>query len=193
MKFYVYAYLRDDETPYYIGKGSGRRAYSTVRAIKRPKDDNRIVILQEGLTEQEAFDLESWLIGGLGRKDLGTGILRNRSAGGEGAAGAKWSEESRKKLAKTNTGKKHSEESKRKMAAKAVGRKDTEETRRKKSVASKARPLPKEFLECMEGEFWTGRQHSEATKRKISETKKRKFLQKLNSSVQSFPIQTGVQ
>ena len=86
--FYVYAYLRADHTPYYIGKGSGKRAWSKgSKEIGLTADSSKIVILVDNLDETTAFEYERKLITLLGRKDIGTGILRNRSAGGEGNAG----------------------------------------------------------------------------------------------------------
>jgi hypothetical protein len=87
-RFYTYAYLRKDRTPYYIGKGSGRRIFvNQGKSCKKPKDKSRIIFLKQNLTEEEAFKHEVYMIALYGRKDLGTGILRNRTDGGEGASG----------------------------------------------------------------------------------------------------------
>lgn len=118
-KFYVYAFLRDKNSaggkrgsPYYIGKGSGVRAWSNSgRATKKPVDPSRIVLLKANLTESEAFDWEIFYIAHYGRLDNGTGILRNKTDGGEGVAGVDYS-------GKRNNfyGKKHSDATKQKLS-----------------------------------------------------------------------------
>lgn len=99
--YYVYAYLREDGTPYYIGKGKDKRAYVIHRRSNGtnllPKDKNNIKIIAHKLFEHEAFLLEQYLILTYGRKDLGTGILQNMANGGEGRTGPiTYSEESKK-------------------------------------------------------------------------------------------------
>jgi hypothetical protein len=84
--YYTYAYLREDKTPYYIGKGTENRIYSTQKRVKQPKDKSRIIFLKQNLTEEEAFKHERYMIAVFGRKDLGTGILRNMTDGGEGSS-----------------------------------------------------------------------------------------------------------
>jgi hypothetical protein len=90
-QFYAYLWLRRDGTPYYAGKGTGRRAFTSKGhgGIHCPKDESRILIFERA-TEAEAFATEIELIANWGRKDIGTGCLRNRTNGGEGVSGGHW-------------------------------------------------------------------------------------------------------
>lgn len=83
-EYYTYAYLREDKTPYYIGKGKSDRVFRrNKKDIKPPKNKTRIIFLKKNLTEEEAFKHEIYMISIFGRKDLGTGILHNRTDGGD--------------------------------------------------------------------------------------------------------------
>ena len=174
--YYTYAYLREDRTPYYIGKGTGNRIYSTWRINNPPKDKSRIIFLKQNLTEEEAFKHEIYMIAVFGRKDLGTGILRNRTDGGEGSSGAIRSEETRRKISEASKGRTLSEEHKRKLIEANKGKTHSEESKRKMSEAHKnpSEETKRKMSEAKKGKTpWNkGKTHSEETKRKISEAKK---------------------
>ena len=111
--YYVYEYLREDLTPYYVGKGKNTRWRDKHSVAVPPKDRVRFVATE--LTELQAFDLEKQLILDYGRKDLGTGPLRNLTSGGEGISGFKHSNETKKLLRQHQLGKPKSEEAIRKQ------------------------------------------------------------------------------
>jgi hypothetical protein len=171
-KYYTYAYLRIDRTPYYIGKGSGNRAYKVhQKGIQLPKDKSRIIFLKRNLTEQEAFKHEVYMIAVFGRIDLGTGILHNRTNGGDGASGFIFTEESKLKMSEAQKGKILSEQHKRKISESTKGVSKTEETKARMSEAQKGKLFSEESKLKM-SEAQKGKKHTEETKRKKSESLK---------------------
>lgn len=141
--YYTYAYLRKDGSPYYIGKGRDNRIYTKNKVITTPNDKSRIIFLKKNLTEGGAFKHEIYMIAILGRKDLGTGMLRNRTDGGEGTSGWTPSKETREKMRKAKIGKTQSKEHIRKNREAQIGKTHSEETKKKisQSRIGKKHPL----------------------------------------------------
>jgi hypothetical protein len=130
--YYVYQYIREDQTPYYIGMGKDVRAWASHRrsngAEIKPKDDIRIQLLTENLSEQEAWDLEIELIAKYGLKSAG-GILVNMTYGGEGGTP---SQEMKDHMSRILTGRKkppRTEEHKRNHAKAMAKRRGTSNTK----------------------------------------------------------------
>jgi hypothetical protein len=165
---YIYAYIREDGTPYYIGKGVGRRCNAPHgKHIAVPKDKSRIVVMESNLSQIGALALERRYIEWHGRKANGTGILRNLTDGGEGISGYRHTEEYKKQSSEARKGKNSywfgkkipreyvekskatrlgmtlTEEHKRKISESNKGKSISDETKRKLSIANKGRPSPR--------------------------------------------------
>lgn len=154
--FYVYILYRDIEMrdPFYVGKGKRDRIahheaevrnakYSNVRkanAIKKRLRELGYVpkaIFADGLSENEAFAVEEWLIDWFGRLDLKTGRLTNATNGGEGISGFQHSKETKIKVSEAQRRYHQDPEYKEKHRQINIGRVHTQETRAKLSRVRK--------------------------------------------------------
>ncbi|AIX30769.1 hypothetical protein Syn7803US37_292 [Synechococcus phage ACG-2014f] len=81
--WYVYLYLREDRTPYYVGKGTRNRCHAKNRTCEVPPAD-RITIVKYFQDEDESYAYEEWLIRLYGIKRTG-GILENKTIGRSGS------------------------------------------------------------------------------------------------------------
>jgi hypothetical protein len=173
--FYTYAYLREDGTPYYIGKGKGNRAWDKgSRKTPPPTDSSRILILKKGLSEQDAFRHEIYMIFVFGRKNVGTGILLNFTDGGEGLTGGIHSEETREKIGSAHRGKFVTAETRHRISkANALRSPISDSTRKKLSEAAKGRKLSEESRKKI-SEAKKGKTFTEEHRRRLSESAKRR-------------------
>lgn len=113
--------------PFYIGKGCSNRARVHIKnaikdalsfkkkshklnkikkIISNPKGKIAVILLSEGLEEEEALDLEKHFIKSIGRHDLKEGPLTNKTDGGEGSSRYMHTEKVRKILSEKATGRK---------------------------------------------------------------------------------------
>jgi NUMOD3 motif-containing protein len=143
--FYTYMWLREDGTPYYVGKGKDNRAF------RKGSPPAERILLQDYPDEAAALAAEKFLIAFYGRKDQGTGCLRNLTDGGDGLPNP--SPEVRQKMRDSHVG----------QVPWTKGKKMSAEYCQKLSEAHKGQ-IP-----------WTaGGHHSEETRHKISESHKGK-------------------
>jgi hypothetical protein len=146
--FYVYVHLRKDTmTPFYVGKGSGDRAFSTdgrnsywLRVAK--KYGYVVDLIGSNLQESDAFELERKTITSYRAQGFN---LCNMTDGGEGLSNP--SLETRQKIAQSMKGNQRTKGQKRGL-----------ETRQKMSAARKGKPSR------------VGFSHSEKTKQAIAAT-----------------------
>ena len=149
--YFTYAFLRQDGSPYYIGKGCGsRHLKKSGRSVPPPRDTTRILILKRNLTESEAFNHEKYMIFVYGRKNNNTGILHNRTDGGEGCSGTIYSEESRRVMSQKRKNRVTKQSTRDKLSL-AMARREpaSAETRQKLSRSLKGKEKSQEHCQAL--------------------------------------------
>ena len=196
-KFYVYFHINSVKNEvFYVGKGHKDRAFSKDR---RSDFWNNIVnkygycvdIIEEDLTEDEAFEREKYWISKIGRRSLNEGTLVNLTDGGEGTRGHIHSNETRQKISDAGKGRTHSEETKLKMSVWHKNKIVTEETKLKMIVIAKNRKFSDETRNKMSKSAKgnipgnKGKTHSKEAIKKISESSKNRKHSKETKSKMS--------
>ena len=182
MSFYTYMHTRKDSNqPFYIGKGSGSRAFwahgrNNHWSNIAKKHGFDVTILANWESEKDAFEHEKFLISCF--KDTGANLV-NLTDGGDGPAGQKFSDEQKEKMSivhkelyangyKNPKGmlvKKHSEETIRKMKE--------SHAKRDCSMSDEAKKKISESSKGKAGTFGhKGKKHTEAAKLKSSMARK---------------------
>ncbi len=163
--FYVYVHRKSDNNDvFYIGKGKGKRAYSRHgRSVwwksTVAKHGFTCEIVEKGLSEQSAFDLEIELIKFY--RECGYKLC-NMTDGGQGMSGNIASAETRAKLSARFKGRELSEEWRNKLSISRKGWIPSEETRQKlrehnlgktqsKETIDKRREKLKRAVKCSNG------------------------------------------
>lgn len=192
-KYYVYLYLKPNGVPFYVGKGkddrwkdhlreakkesTGKvdRKTNTIRKILKQGQEPVIKFVDTNISEEQAFELECFLIDEIGRIDLGTGTLTNLTNGGEGLSG----------LIRDICGENNPNYGKRGEDSIWWGRKHTEETLEQMRLAQAGKPKSEEHKAAMrkpkseagrqaiaQARRDSGYKATEETRRKISEASK---------------------
>jgi hypothetical protein len=179
--FYVYALYREDGvTPFYIGKGRGKRWMRHEQSCRRERSHKAHIIrsmldrgftvpkrkLATGLSHERALSVERQMIAEIGRQFEG-GSLANAVAGGDG----NWnpSPETRQKL--SEHAKNRSAEHRAKLVAAQTGRPKSAEQTGKMAATKRGQKLSAEHrANIARGN--TGRQFTDEQRQKISSSLK---------------------
>lgn len=171
-QFYVYIHKKPDGTPFYVGKGTGDRAYQFAKRTQWHKNivakygkNNIIVEIVNCLNESQAFDLEKIYI----KQFKHDGVcLVNLTDGGEGISGYNHTVEAKKSMSKNRKGKKHTKEHACKIGEKHKGKKISDEH---KNILRNAQTGRKHTLEHIQKKAIanTGKKRTEEAKQKIRE------------------------
>ena len=102
--YYVYTYLDESLKPYYVGMGCKNRVIAKHLYVNVPTFDR--IVVEDNLTQPQAWNREIELIAQYGREHLGTGPLKNLTEGGPTQkSGWAHSLQTKKQISIKNTGK----------------------------------------------------------------------------------------
>lgn len=115
-RFYIYLHIKSTNgEPFYVGKGMGNRKIEKRGRTKYwhnvvNKYGYEVILLEDNLTNEEAYKKETYWIERIGRKDIGLGPLLNFTNGGEGMIGYKHTDYAKNKISESNRNRKYSDE-----------------------------------------------------------------------------------